>query len=254
MKFVTFNLRTDTAHDGQNAFFFRAGWVLRKIDRELPDVIGFQEVRPHMLDFLRKHLPDYTFVGCGRGADFGDEHNPIAFLKERYELISLDTQWLSPTPRIPGSRFEDQSVCPRVVTHVTLRPWNSTRLFRVFNTHLDHISDSARVLGAQAVCRVMEQQQALQTAPMVLMGDFNACPGDAPVRIFAENRALGLTEHTGNIQNSWHDYGRKRDIPHIDYIFSAGFAQKGPAAAWESGQEGAYLSDHDPLEVNMEME
>ena len=155
MKFVTFNLRTDTTHDGQNAFFFRAGWVLRKIDRELPDVIGFQEVRPHMLDFLRKHLPDYTFVGCGRGADFGDEHNPIAFLKERYELISLDTQWLSPTPRIPGSRFEDQSVCPRVVTHVTLRPWNSTRLFRVFNTHLDHVSDSARVLGAQAVCRVM---------------------------------------------------------------------------------------------------
>ena len=100
----------------------------------------------------------------------------------------------------------------------------------------------------------MEQQQALQTTPMVLMGDFNAYPGDAPVRIFAENRALGLTEHTGNVQNSWHDYGRKRDIPRIDYIFSAGFAQKGPAAAWESGQEGAYLSDHDPLEVNMEME
>ena len=76
MKFVTFNLRTDTAHDGQNTFFFRAGWVLQKIDRELPDVIGFQEVRPHMLDFLRKHLPDYTFVGCGRGADFRGRAQP----------------------------------------------------------------------------------------------------------------------------------------------------------------------------------
>ena len=107
MKIVTFNIRCALSGDGINSFYHRAGSVLEKIDREKPDVIGFQEVRPEIFDFLRKYLTDYMLVGCGRGADYEGEHNPVAFRKDKFELIGLETEWLSPTPFVPGSRYDE---------------------------------------------------------------------------------------------------------------------------------------------------
>ena len=54
MRIVTYNLRCDVKSDGVNSFSSRKGLVLDKIDRELPDVIGFQEVTPPMNLFLHK--------------------------------------------------------------------------------------------------------------------------------------------------------------------------------------------------------
>ncbi len=253
MKFVTFNIRCAESGDGINSFFHRAGGILCKITREKPDVIGFQEVRPYQFEFLNRHLADYMVVGCGRGEDYEDEHNCVAFLRDRFELIGLETEWLSPTPFIPGSRYEEQSSCPRIVTRVTLREFGSPKPFDVFNTHLDHVSDTARVLGAQSVCRIMEERMKKWGFPMVLMGDFNAYPGSAPLRTFMENGKLALTDHTEGVENSYHGFGRTND-PRIDYIMSRGFRATGNIAAWKDETDGIYLSDHYPLAIELDME
>ena len=253
MKIVTFNIRCALSGDGINSFFHRAGGILWKIDNEKPDVIGFQEVRPEIYDFLCKHLTGYTVVGCGRGADYEGEHNPVAFRSDKFELIGLDTEWLSPTPYIPGSRYAEQSDCPRICTRVTLRRFGSARPFDIYNTHLDHISEQARVLGAQAVCGIMAARKAKWNLPMMLMGDMNDYPTSGPIRTFLADKLLALTEHTTGVGTTWHDYG-KAHHERIDYIMSNGFTQKGDIELWTDEQDGIWLSDHYPLAVELDME
>ncbi|MGI6240204.1 MAG: endonuclease/exonuclease/phosphatase family protein [Christensenellales bacterium] len=253
MKFVTFNIRYDTPSDGINAFSHRSGMILGKIEAERPDVIGFQECRPHVFDFLRRHLVDYTVVGCGRGADYEDEHNPVAFRTEQYELIGLQTSWLSPTPDIPGSRHAEQSPCPRIMTVATLRIIGTPRAFDVYNIHLDHEFERARILGANQLIEAMRAKLARREMPLVLLGDFNAYPTDAPVRALLGDAQLALTDHTRAIPHSFHAYGAQTN-PRIDYIMSRGFRALGDAHIWDDCQNGVYLSDHYPIAINLEME
>ena len=95
MQVVTFNLRCDNDYDAENRWQFRKGLVLDKIDAEKPDIMGFQEVTVCMAEFLKRYLFDYTFVGCGRDADYGGENNMIAFRRDKFELMFLETFWRS---------------------------------------------------------------------------------------------------------------------------------------------------------------
>lgn len=49
MKVVTFNIRCDYGQDGLNEFANRKELILRKVNQEKPDIIGFQEVASCML-------------------------------------------------------------------------------------------------------------------------------------------------------------------------------------------------------------
>ena len=53
MKFVTFNIRCDFGQDGANNFIYRRPLILEKIRQEKPDIIGFQEVLPHVAAWLK---------------------------------------------------------------------------------------------------------------------------------------------------------------------------------------------------------
>ena len=78
MKIATFNVRTDTPVDGENRWQFRKGLILDKLTAEQPDVIGFQETTPVMANFIKKYMPAYWFVGCGRNADYlGEQHDRL---------------------------------------------------------------------------------------------------------------------------------------------------------------------------------
>lgn len=247
MKVVTFNLRCDTPHDGENRWEFRKGLVLDKLDAEKPDLAGFQEAQPQMAAFLKRYLTDYLFVGCARGAHYDGENNMIAIRRDRFELLSLETFWLSPTPDVPGSRYANQSSCPRVCTHVMLRALETNERFHYYNTHLDHVSDEARVLGAQAIMGRMREDIARYDLPVILSGDMNAAPDSGAIAAFLTDPEIRLTNQTPDFPASWHDYGRQMDEPQIDYIFMRGFAAEKAPVAWADRPFGKFLSDHTPL-------
>ncbi len=249
MKIVTFNLRCDNNHDGENRWEFRKGLVLDRLEAEAPDVVGFQEVKPQMADFLRKHLNGYLCVGCGRGEAFDGENNMIGFRADRFELMQLETFWLSETPNLPGSRYPGQSSCPRVCTHALLRPLEGARLFHVYNTHLDHVADEARVLGAQAILRHIDADLARWPAPLVVTGDMNAEPDSPAVALFEQS----LVNETPGFVASYHGFGACPEHPQIDYIFSRGFTAARPPVAWSELSFGNHLSDHNALCAFLEM-
>lgn len=246
MRIVTYNLRCDVKNDGVNSFTSRKGLVLDKIDREMPDVIGFQEVTPLMNTFLHKKLSAYTLVGCGRGMDYQDEHNPVAFRSDKYELIALDVTWLSETPYEPGTRFKIQSICPRIITHVILRPIGYGEPFHVYNTHLDHVSTEARQEGAKRLIEKIDEDQKTHPFPLLITGDFNATPEAREIQMLKAK----FSDLTENIGVTFHNFGRT-DGGQIDYIFASGFVKEKEPVKWTDEWNKVFLSDHYPIECTV---
>lgn len=248
MKFVTFNLRADYGDgaDGANVFACRQPLIARTLQAEQPDFVGFQEVLPAAQRWLRSVMPGYTVLGCGRGAEFEGEAMTIAVRNASLELLAWQTFWLSPSPSVPGSRYCDQSDCPRCCAVALLQDARGRR-FRVYNTHLDHIGAGARRQGLGVVLRRMRQDYARRPLPAVLMGDFNAVPG-APE--LAALDTTPLRDLTGGLPLTFHDYFRSRPQEpacKIDYLFVSPGWNAGPACCWEHCADGVYLSDHYPV-------
>ena len=139
MKLVTFNIRCDFGQDGENNFEYRKDLILKKIAQEKPDMICFQEVLPHIAKWLKENLTEYYVIGCGRSPELRDEQVSIAYRKDRLNLMEMQSYWLSETPYVPASRYAEQSICPRICNEALFEDLETGKVFRIVNTHLDHI-------------------------------------------------------------------------------------------------------------------
>ena len=248
MKVVTFNIRCDYGQDGRNQFSNRKSLILKKIEQEKPDLIGFQEVLPHVAAWLKESLTQYSIIGCGRSSDLRDEQMSIAYRKDRMNLIRMETWWLSPTPDVPGSRYEEQSTCPRTATEAVFEDLQSGKVFRIINTHLDHIGALAREKGLNQILEHIKNESFWKEIPVILCGDFNAEP-DAP-EMAAIRQDPSLVNLTKEIGITYHGYYQENpsDPPcSIDYLVLKGDWSCEAVYKWTDEQNGVYLSDHYPV-------
>ena len=246
MKLVTYNIRYDCGQDGINNFSCRKSFILETIAREKPDVIGFQEVLPHVALWLKENLKDYYVVGCPRETDLTGEQVCIAFRPDKFNLMKMDTFWLSPTPYVPGSRYPEQSICPRTCTEVVLQELSGGKIFRMLNTHLDHEGSLARVLGAKQILEAMDNAQFFPNVPTVLVGDMNAEP-DSPEMELIASRMENLTKGIGI---TYHGFMGPNQCC-IDYIFVSGAISGSDVRKWTDGRDGVFLSDHFPVSAEL---
>lgn len=253
MKIVTFNVRCVWIGDGVNSFINRAAQIYLKINAEKPDVIGFQECVPNIVNLLRRMLPDYTIIFNQRDEHFGGEGLAIAVRNETVSLIGMDFFWLSPTPSVPGSRFKEQSPCPRITQCAICRTVADGKLFRFYNAHLDHVSDKARILGIKSLMKRVKKDLEKYDIPFFLVGDFNALPDSETVAFCDNYSEVPMVELTKSVGGTWHNFG-KRDPVKIDYIYTdAATASSATYSAtrWEDECQGVYLSDHYPVCVEL---
>lgn len=252
----TYNLRTDVPADGVNAFSNRRAFIKSRFPAYQADVIGFQEVMPHMRRWLMEAFPEYEVCGVGRGKALDDESNVIAYRRDRFDLVSLDTFWLSDTPRAPGSRFStDQSACPRICTCVALRHLETGRLFRYYNTHLDHEGVMAQAQGLSLVLGRMAADYDAWRLPVVLTGDFNVTPESPVYRSAAGFSGCGapLADVTAHVGGTFHDYDPAETSEKIDYIFTNLPCDPRRSFRAEDQENGVYLSDHYPVGAVLEL-
>lgn len=250
MKVVTFNIRGDFGVDGKNDFCYRKPLILKKLTEEQPDIIGFQEVLPHVAAWIQNELKGYCVVGCGREKNLAGEQMTVAFRRDAFNLIEMRTFWLSPTPFVPGSRYENQSWCPRTATELVLMEHASGKAFRVVNTHLDHEGSDARRRGLQQILQHLECTEFFPEAPVVLMGDFNASPGSEELKVF--NDYAGYKNAAADIGVTFHGFMLAANAEQIDYIFLKGRVEPIRVWKWTDEQTGVYLSDHYPVCVEFE--
>jgi len=249
IKIVTFNLRCVWDRDGINSFIHRAGAVQEKILKEMPDIIGFQEVIPRQRDWMEWMERDYTIVGQFRDENFSGEGTFIAVKKSSYDVLAFDTFWLSPTPYKAGSRYEKQSDCPRICNIVRIRNKATGEICRVLNLHLDHVSDEAKILGLQCALKHLRELDEKAYFPSIIMGDFNAEPESETIQMLNSYQGGGFADVTVSVPCTFHDYGR-RSVK-IDYIYMTGMLAErvNEIGVWDDEHEGIYLSDHYPVYV-----
>lgn len=248
MKIVTFNIRCDYEQDEINNFCFRKPLILKKLQKEKPDIVCFQEVLPHVAVWLKEQLTDYYLIGCGRSEDLYGEQVTIAYRRNRMNLISMDTYWLSDTPNVPGSRYEDQSICPRVCTEALFEDLETKQVFRIANTHLDHEGTGARKEGLRQILMHLQEQKLFANAPVIITGDMNAEPNAEEMKVIKEYpEYVNATEGIGT---TFHAYGKEKDFSSIDYIFLKGL-QKKEMGRWMDKENGVYLSDHYPVWIEI---
>lgn len=256
LKVVTFNIRCvwKGYGDGINSFVHRAGMVYEKILQEKADVIMFQEIREEHLELLKRMLPEYTFVGNFRDANYIEEGLYTAVLNERMQVLGFESYWLSPTPYVAGSRYENQSECPRVCINLKVRDMLSNKIFRVVNIHLDHISDEARIEGIQQVLKTTEERNQIDDMPTIIAGDFNAQPKSDTIRFCKNYDKFKFYEVTDKIAATFHNWGKK--AVKIDYIFATESIKNSVKSVyiWDDCDEGIYLSDHYPVCMEFDIE
>lgn len=252
IKIVSFNLRCAWDDDGINCFLNRAGRIIDKINTEKPEVIGFQEATDKNIKFLKSALCDYDIFFNQRDKNFGGEGLAIAIRRDSVTLLALDFFWLSETPYTPGSRYAIQSPCPRVSQTAILKTADN-KLFRVYNNHLDHESDEARILGIKQVMERVALDKSRIDLPFFILGDFNAFPDSETIAFcntYADPKLVDITSH---IECSFHAYGTYSSK--IDYIYTDVETAKAVKAVepWTDEREGVYLSDHYPICAELEI-
>ena len=246
-KVVSFNLRCVWIGDGINSFIFRAGMIYDKIMREMPDVIAFQEMLSDHLELLKRMLPEYVFCGQFRSKNYTGEGLFTAIRKDAWDVIAHETFWISPTPYVAGSRFEGQSDCPRICVVTQIRHGKTGEMLRLYNIHLDHISDAARIRGIRCVFEKMEEFQKRLPLPSLVLGDYNAQPDSETIRFCNDCKAPVMFDVTKEIPVTFHAYGKQS--MKIDYIYVTEELKRAFCASdiWTDEKEGIYLSDHYPV-------
>ncbi len=252
---MTYNIRLDIASDGPNAWPHRKELVAALIRHEDPDVLGMQEVLLRQKQDLEQALPGYAIVGDGRDGGDKGEFSPLAYRRERFELIDSGTFWLSETPSVPGKGWD--AAYPRIATWALLRDRTDGRLMRVINTHFDHVGRIARHQSALMLSNWLAMGE-WSDLPTILMGDLNSGPEEDGYRLLAREetglrdaRLVTSTPPYGppGTFNAW-KIDSNAPAP-IDHIFLSGDWSASGYAVVTQHWGGRLPSDHYPVVVDL---
>ena len=179
VRVMTYNIRYSAGDvdSADNNWQARREALAQLVESERPEVVGFQEVLPDQFAWLRERFPAYEFVGVGRNANGGGEASPVAFLKERFSVVTNGTFWLSTTPDTPGSKSWGAAF-PRVCTYAVLKDKGTGQVFSFADTHTDHKSEEAREKGMLLIIERMKEFG--KGAPIVFVGDHNCLEFEKP--------------------------------------------------------------------------
>lgn len=250
LRFLTYNIRYDNPGDGDDAWPKRRDYLAAQIGFYAPDLFGIQEGLHHQVEFLAQQLPQYAWVGAGRddGRQAG-EYSALFYRRDRFRLLDSGTFWLSETPGQPSKGWD--AALNRVCTYALLRDSVTGQQLWVFNTHFDHIGQEARRQSAALIIQKIREKNP-ENKPVVVMGDFNAEPSEAPVATM--KNALADTQdasETPAFGPSGTFNGFKFHEPvtrRIDYIFAGGTGLRVLRhAVLSDSKDCHYPSDHLPV-------
>lgn len=245
------NLRCLTPLDlGSKSWFKRSSLLIEDIAAAEPEIIGFQEATRWQYKYMVDCLGQYDSVITYRDKSPASEGCPIFYNKELYELVDKGSFWLSETPEIMSRDWG--SACYRICSYVILTDKNTGGDFVVFNTHLDHVSDEARIKGINVVLEKIAQFGGL---PAVIMGDFNAEEGSETYTAVTENFRDAVYELSApKLDGTFQSWGKLEGGKRIDYFM---ISQSGINVldydVLNVEHDGVYASDHNPIVLDIEL-
>lgn len=255
IRVMTYNIRCGYCEkpDDINNWSKRKFLVAYMIKNHNPDLIGLQEAEQFQIKDLVQMLNDYDWVGVGRedGKKKG-ESAAILYKKDKYKLEKKKTLWLSTTPEKVSKGWD--AALNRTVTIVKLKEIKSLKEFYYFNTHFDHIGETARTESSKLLVKEIEK---LKTFPVILTGDFNYTSSAEGYKIIISSLSDGSkvfeTKNTGgNI--SFNGFGKEIEPDNkIDFIFVNNNIEVLNHSIDTTTYNGLYPSDHYPVISEVEL-
>ena len=256
IKVCSFNIRvsSDDSFDGEYSWLYRKDAVVKFINEEKPDLIGLQEALKRQGDYLESQLTDYTKFCVSRtdGVENGNSEScAVFYLTERFELVEEDAFWLSETPEKPSKGWDGAYY--RLVTWVHLKDKITKRDVFLFNTHFDHIGETARMESGKLITRKINELTANIKAPAIFVtGDFNGTIDNPCMQPLLDNFGYARldTETVDEQTGTFNFWGESASI--IDHIFFKGVEGKEYKVV-KSDYGVPYISDHYPVIFKAEL-
>ncbi|KOF03234.1 endonuclease/exonuclease/phosphatase [Roseivirga seohaensis subsp. aquiponti] len=252
IKVMTYNIRYDNPNDGENHWELRKRWLANQINFIEPDVLGIQEGLAHQVTFLEDALPTYNHIGVGRddGKEAG-EYTAIFYKSENLELINQNTFWLSETPEKPSVGWD--AALERICTYALFQHKVTNQKFWVFNTHFDHVGDTARANSVDLITTEIRKLN-MENLPVFLMGDLNLEPDSEPIQKLSSRMNDARHYSTDLVFGPKGTFnGFKHNEPvtrRIDYIFTNPYkVEVRKYAVLSDSKDKKYPSDHLPVVV-----
>ena len=255
MKIMSFNVLCWGKRDG-HTMEHRAPLVAKLIKDEYPDIFGVQEAHIKWMNSLDESLGTiYAHVGIAREKDENEgEFSAVFFRKDEFDCVDSGTFWLSETPEVESKSWD--SACTRICTWSVLADKNTGRCLAALNTHLDHVSEKARVEGIKLVVNKMKEFSG--DMPVICMGDFNAFEDSEAYSImtqsFGDVKYLAEKSDTGITFQDFHPDDPTLGTSPIDFIFvSSDRIGVKQYSIIRKLVEGELPSDHYPVTAEIEI-
>ncbi|MBR6313260.1 MAG: endonuclease/exonuclease/phosphatase family protein [Clostridia bacterium] len=248
---VSANVRCLSPEDlFKKSWFYRAPLLIQTLKSAAPDIIGFQEVTPVHKQYLDKALRGFGSVLLYRDDSLIHESCPIYYSESKFDLIDKGGFWLSETPDVMSKGWG--AAFNRVCSYVILAQKTDGKQLVVFNTHLDNVSEEARINGIKLVLQKIEQFGGM---PSIIMGDFNTGENTetyrAAVSLF--NDAKYQTEDTDS-GATYQGYGQSLNDENLDYfMLSKTGIETLSYKVLRDTYDGVYPSDHFPIRLDMKL-
>ncbi|MBQ2915841.1 MAG: endonuclease/exonuclease/phosphatase family protein [Clostridia bacterium] len=237
LKVMSFNIRYNEFTED------RIDRVISLILQESPDIIGLQESTVEWVAVLNERLSDkYGILGHGREKKLDGESNNALYKKDKFDLLESDTLWLTDTPDVCSRHPE--SACYRILTYQFLERKTDGKRFLHVNTHLDHVSEAARVSQAQILTSWIKDNFN-SSVPTVLTGDFN-CGSETKEYQTIIDADYSVTNIYGESVRTYQGYSETGGAV-IDFIF---VNEMFPAISYKvcpEKMDGQWISDHNAI-------
>ena len=237
----SFNIRGSNMDTGVNAWSNRKKMVIREFGNYQYDIVCMQEpLTDQIQDFLSIGIYEWLGVS-GQGTPDSDVFTPIFYNKKKLNVLDYGTFWLSETPDVVSRGWDGKF--PRICTWAKFRDIENCRSFYVFNTHLDHVGEVAKLEGARLICRKIKEMTAEEA--VFITGDMNSTPETPPIHTFLSefsNSREIATEKSGPAGTA-HSYGKLYPPSQIDYIFVNEYISVTKAITITKNSDPVYMSD-----------
>ena len=249
---MSFNIRLDTPSDGINNWENRKEGIISIIKNQKIDILGVQEALPNQIDYLAKQFDGYSLIGQGRDGGNNGEYSAILYNETRLMLNESGTFWLSETPNIPSIGWD--AALNRIVTFGEFKVLNSNKKLVVYNSHFDHIGETAREKSADIILNHIEKNNYLNSA-VVVMGDFNAKPYESPIKILSESLDDSFIVFPFEKPfGTFNGFEINSKLDHrIDYIFSKNIKLTDYIHVYDKLLNGLWPSDHLPIVISFSL-
>jgi len=256
LRIVSSNIRcTHPLDTGNKNWLFRKTYYYKTLNEINADIMCMQEVSKYHLPFLEHILKDYDFVLTYRDKNYRSESCPIFYRKDMFNLIDKGTFWLTSTPNVISKDWGAK--CYRICSYVILKTIKDNKELVVFNAHLDHISEQARINSINLIKEKIHEF-GFDNKTSILLGDMNDTPESKTIKTLFEvfddsaKLALNSTEELIN-QHTFHGYMNKDEYERIDYIAVSKNIKVYNYDVFTKFFDNHYPSDHYPIYIDFEI-